>query len=88
MVLERLASGKYTYEFFHGPGLGHATGPPAVGARSQGLADESSTHDMSHMVQSITYGDLWGNGAKKGASAHHGPPSWLKTAYEGLAHFH
>lgn len=29
-----------------------------VGARAQGLADSDSTHNMSHVVQEITYGEI------------------------------
>lgn len=71
--------------FLPQPGAQGAGGP----ASTQGLADEDSTHDMNHVVKSITYGDLWGAGAHTGEKkAAHGPPSWLLTAYEGLAHFH
>ncbi|EKX34989.1 hypothetical protein GUITHDRAFT_155608 [Guillardia theta CCMP2712] len=63
----------FTYEYFHGPQL----------------AQKPSEHDrdMSHVVKSITYGDLWGGKDQKTAISS-GPPSWLTTAYEGLVHFH
>lgn len=64
---------------------------PQVGgghASTQGLADADSEREMNHVVKSITYGDLWGKGAHPGEKKAHGPPSWLLTAYEGLAHFH
>mmetsp|Transcript_51184 Transcript_51184/g.159890 ORF Transcript_51184/g.159890 Transcript_51184/m.159890 type:complete len:131 (+) Transcript_51184:137-529(+) len=53
------------------------------------LAQKPSEHDrdMSHVVKSITYGDLWGGKDQKTAISS-GPPSWLTTAYEGLVHFH
>mmetsp|Transcript_18423 Transcript_18423/g.45247 ORF Transcript_18423/g.45247 Transcript_18423/m.45247 type:complete len:89 (-) Transcript_18423:536-802(-) len=74
----------WTYEYFHGPG----GAPHDGGARAMGLADDDSTHNMSHVVQEITYGDLWGKGKDAKKVQAHGPPNWLLTAYEGLAHFH
>ena len=71
----------FTYEYFHGPSVDG-------GAHTTSLADQDS--DMNGVVSNITYGDLWAGAkdAKKGAKEMHGPPQWLMTAYEGLAHFH
>ena len=62
--------------------------PSSGGGHTQGLADADSEREMNHVVKNITYGDLWGKGAHPGEKKAHGPPSWLLTAYEGLAHFH
>mmetsp|Transcript_39402 Transcript_39402/g.78981 ORF Transcript_39402/g.78981 Transcript_39402/m.78981 type:complete len:87 (+) Transcript_39402:57-317(+) len=70
--------GGFTYEYFHGPAL----------APTQGLAQQEDS-DMKGVVKSITYGDLWADHKKKDAKGvNGGPPNWLLTAYEGLAHFH